>query len=139
MVTIYAGQQEGLFVEEGECILRSGGLGPCIALGAYNTSTKVGYMIHSVDLSLELNQLDLEFKENNVNLSDLVLSVYGSSCLNCPSEENEDSLVKSRDKVTDWLKKHFSEGQYKIEWLEHHRCGELILYLPEGNFEKRLC
>lgn len=131
-----------------EDILKSGGTGPCICVGAIDK--KCQYLAHIVsfkDISTPLDNLLNDLKKDVKDKSKLKIIVVGGSEYDTlsPEEENKelkDSILENRIRIIKRLKKEKFEKQIKkIEWAKPDTVSELILnskhkngyYIEESN------
>ncbi|MBR9683217.1 hypothetical protein GOV03_01635 [Candidatus Woesearchaeota archaeon] len=112
--------------------LTSGGLGPCIAVGAI--CGKDGFMVHYlgyVTTPDELEQMLFDLKE--FNKSQLEIYVAGAGFNDDNSTEANDSIAESRKECLDVIAQAgFTENIKKIQWNKDDHSQELTLDLVTG-------
>ena len=117
-------------------ILRSGGLGPCIAIGIYDSKTKSGYMMHGLDFqSDDLDGKIQEIKKDYGNLTELQIFAVGNSLDSFDNEEQREYEIINRPFVEQILRKYFQDSQLQIKWIHDDHCAELFLDTSTGEFE----
>lgn len=115
-------------------ILRSGGLGPCIAIGLYDSKTRSGYMMHEVDYT-DLDRKIREIKRDYCDLRRLKIFVVGNSLDSLGSEEQREYEISKRPHIEQILKKYFQGSQLQIKWMHDNHCAELFLDTSTGIFK----
>lgn len=127
---------------------RSYELGPCIAVGIYNPTTKRAYMRHeinmqSVDLGQTVKEIRDKEKSNNSDLSQLKVVVTGNSLTTYSptvgsDKEYHKSVLENRAYTEDNLKKALVNngfmGEIIFRWLVEDATGELFVDTEAGNF-----
>jgi len=116
-------------------ILYSGGVGPCITVGLWHPSQRVGYMIHDHDLDTGLPALLTDVERECKNLSDMQVCAVGASLyvdLPDTKEDMQEMLKGSKDFVEKTLADKFSKIQF--HWLEPGHEAELYLDTMMGKF-----
>ncbi|MBR9692270.1 hypothetical protein GOV06_05805 [Candidatus Woesearchaeota archaeon] len=118
-------------------ILKSGGLGPCIAIGVYDPNTKTGYMVHIPGMSDENLSKFLEVVKNDYpNLDDLIVEAFGAGMDDCEDKEYHEYLKLDRKYVEKKLSKLFKN--LVCDWLPNNCVGELILDTHTGEFDTEI-
>ncbi|MBU0470364.1 MAG: hypothetical protein KKA62_02615 [Nanoarchaeota archaeon] len=121
-------------------ILYSGGLGPCVAVAAYDQKNKLGYMVHdpapeATNHLRDFLQLVEEKSGNNFrDISGLVCYVAGGSLtgFECIGGENE-SIQNSKRIVEQELSAKFRN--VKFSWSPLNHVAELYLNTANGKFD----
>lgn len=115
-------------------ILESGGLGPCIAIGVYDSKTKSGYMIHELDYA-DLDRKIREIKRDYCDLRRLKIFVVGNSLDSFGSKEQREYEISKRPCIEQTLRKYFQDSQLQIRWTPDDYCAELFLDTSTGEFK----
>ena len=119
-------------------MLRSGGLGPCVAVAFYHPQSRSGYLLHehyTDEAKLEANLAIL--KRDYGDLSSLLVFATGNSLSsygNGNAEQTHFDLCIRRQ-VEQMLARHFTKSQIRVEWLPDQHSGELYLDTATGNFK----
>jgi hypothetical protein len=114
-------------------ILTSGGLGPCIAVGAICGNQ--GFLAHylsygTIPLDLDLLLADLQ----SVNKSQLEIYVAGAGLDGAASRESDEGVLEGRKLCLDRIAQAgFTENIKKIQWNPGNHIQELTLDLATGN------
>lgn len=116
-------------------ILRTEGLGPCIAVAVYDPVTESGYMIHALPHT-SLESKIKEIRDDYGDLTRLRVFVTGNSLsLNsCQGAEQGGDDLSDRPYVEGIIKRNFNRRRIKIQWLPDCHCGELCLDTSTGKF-----
>lgn len=115
--------------------IRSGGLGPCIAIGIYDKKKRRGYMIHESNASH--NQEVPTFIENVLKKSkkdNLTVYVAGGEISNLDEPEDKEYTQGCRDYVKEELDRIFDINQIIYNWNNTPNIIELILSTEDGKF-----
>ena len=116
--------------------LRSGGLGPCTAIGVYDSKTKSGYMMHEIDFQdADLDGKIQEIKRDYGDLTGLEIFVVGNSLDSFDDEEQREYEISKRPYVEQTLRKYFQDSQLQIRWILDDHCAELFLDTSTGEFK----
>ena len=110
-------------------VISSGGLGPCIAVGFYNSKLKEGYMVHEPCFhdSKSLDRIINSIKSDGTNLNDLTVYATGNS-ISCYDDETQKKYnLADRVYVESVLKSFFSKSQLTIKWAKKDTTSELYL------------
>jgi hypothetical protein len=116
-------------------VISSGGLGPCIAIGIYDTRRKYGYMIHEANMAFnsELSAF-LTNVLSKSNKEDLSVYIAGGEINNVASKNDNKHVRECRNHVKTELLKLFDKKQIKINWNNSSDAIELILETENGKF-----
>ena len=116
-------------------LIRSGGLGPCIAVGIYDYFSKSGYMMHEVDYScIDFGSKIEMLKRDYGSLNNLKVFAAGNSIFSLDKLEQKDLELSSRYFVEEMLVKYFPVGNIEFNWLDDDVVGELFLDTKTGIF-----
>lgn len=131
---LYVGS-EGIIKGKAPTILRSGGLGPCTAIGIFNKEDKTGYMLHEpYFLYADLEEKLEIIKKDYARLDNLKVYVTGNSLSSQDDENQRNFEFGDREYVENTLKKYFTNKQIKFDWLKDDLTTELSLNLNTGKF-----
>ena len=116
--------------------LRSGGLGPCIAIGVYDPMTRSGYMMHephfqSADLDKNINEIRRDYGD----LIRLRVFVAGNSLDSDDDAKQREFNRSNRPYVEQTLKKYFQVSQLQVNWMPDDHIAVLSLDTSTGEFE----
>lgn len=116
-------------------LIRSGGLGPCIAIGAYNHILKKGYMVH--DPCPSVSGMIPRFIEKVTrkcgDISEVVLYATGAAPEKIPPDLKE-NIEENREFVRTELLKFFKPEQVIFDWTDMGYSNELFLDTRTGEF-----
>ena len=117
--------------------LRSGGLGPCIAIGVYDPKSKSGYMMHEGNFQYEDLDGAIQVIERDYgDLSSLKVFATGNSLSSYDDdEEQREYEIANRPFVEQILNKYFQASQLQIEWMPDDVTADLYLYTSNGEFD----
>ena len=130
MKDIHVGQDVGIVKGSYPDRLCSGSCQPCIAVAAYDSDSRTGYMMHKANMFNEnaLVHFISALKKDYGSLEGLMLKAVGGS----RDIKSKDEVLMNREYVEDMLKENFREEQYTITWLETWEACELYLDLNEN-------
>ena len=119
-------------------IIVSGGLGPCIAVGAIYKA--VGYMVHFHSISFSewdlksLVDLLITLNKEIKNKSKLKIYIAGAGSDPGDSKEEKKLMIKDRNVTLETIAKHkLSDNLEKVEWRKtSYMSQELVLDLKDG-------
>jgi len=112
-------------------ILESGGLGPCIAVGAIYGDQ--GYMVHCLSVNSELIPLDNLLSDLRKNVQDLDnLRIYIAGAGIDSNDEYEREIMAGRKKTLDKITDAGYRERVIIKWAKGDSIQELILDLSKG-------
>ena len=119
--------------------LKSGGVGPCIAIAVYDPLTQSGYMMHEASFILaDLGDTLRKIERDYGGLKRLKVCAFGSgipsSLLPGTLPDLADRILEIRAFVEATLREYFDESQIKTRWLEKGWVGELFLHTSSGQF-----
>lgn len=117
--------------------LKSGGLGPCIAIGIFNPIKLKATMLHEANFAMD-NELDNILEEVIADLGNkkrLIVHVIGNSISTNEGKEQKEYQIANREYVEDILANYFDPSQVTIEWTEPNNTSELTIEIDEGRFE----
>jgi len=117
-------------------ILRSSGLGPCIAIGFYDPQTRSGYMTHEAhyqyaDLDGQIQEIQGDYGD----LSRLKVCAIGNSMEKDMDKEEREFAISSRPHVEQILRKYFDDSQIQFKWMPDDYNAELTLDTLTGEFD----
>ncbi len=117
------------------CVIQSGGLGPCIAIGIYDKKQKIGYMMHesNADINQEVPGF-INYVLNKSKKRNLKVYVAGGEINNRASADENRDVNSSRNYVKSELEKAFEKNQITYEWNNSTDAIELILETESGQF-----
>lgn len=118
--------------------IRSGGLGPCIAVGIFHPSKATGYMFHAA--APHLNTLLEEFLRHVVsetkNSKSLRIYICGASIEDEDEEEEIEQATEARHYVESLVRKTLNTAKITISWAKDNVTSELILNTETGKFSE---
>ena len=116
-------------------ILRSGGLGPCIAIGVYDPNTRSGYMMHEPHFQYaKLDEKIQKILRDYKDASRLKIFVAGNSLSSHDDNTQRGFEMSNRPHVERCMKKYFQDSQVRIQWVPDDHCAELYLDTSTGKF-----
>src|SRR5688572_14731737 len=111
--------------------IRSGGLGPCIAVGVFHKSKKIGYMFHGA--APHQATLFNEFLEHVVhetkNSKANIVWMCGASIEDQDEQEDLDDANEARDYVESTVRSTLKTNKIEVQWSDDNVTSELILKL----------
>lgn len=115
--------------------IKSGGMGPCIAVGIYDKINEKGYMIHEANAHANRNMEEfLSLVHDNTKPRNLKIYVTGA----CFEKADDDNTIiqtkEARDYVESIIKKKFKGSKVKINWSINDSNTELELDTITGKF-----
>ena len=127
------------FMEEDKAespdVLRSGGLGPCIAIGVYDPLTKAGYMAHHQCFSeADLASFNRWVQSDCEDLARLHVVAVGAGYADDEEPDIQYITTASRALVESTIKTFYAGAQIFIEWTPDDKTNELILNTLTGTF-----
>jgi hypothetical protein len=113
--------------------LSSGGLGPCIAIAAYDSRRKYGYMVHepSAHGSSKVNEFLTDILQGSER-KDLKIFVAGGGISPGASRDEREFVQQDRDFISNALTALFDRRQIHFEWNESDDTVELVLDTSNG-------
>ena len=129
---IYTGMEE-LGIAHFPNILCTSGLGPCIAIGFYDTKNRVAFMTHQLGYGNYLIATLDDIRKVSDDLSKLRVAATGNSLVHDNKEDREQELMHRRD-VTEILLQHFDKKQIKTRWTKDYMLGYLVIDTKTGKF-----
>ena len=129
--------EEGTFAEatEGDTI-NSGGAGPCILVGLYDTKQKRGYMAHIAFAIIEESLMNdfLNHINNSSKADDLKAFIAGGAFLTGDDEETKNNILENREIILQRLKGFVPMNKITVKWSDQDQGVELILKTTTGEF-----
>lgn len=119
-------------------ILRSGGLGPCVAFALYDARTRSGYMAHDLEFhSFEMEKRLKLIKKDYGSIARLQVYVTGNSIWSKDNQDQRDFEMRERELYESFLRKNFVERRTYVDWSPPDIMRELILdtKVPEFRVE----
>lgn len=134
--TIIAETSEGPVKANSPDVLRSGGLGPCIAIGLYDPLTMSGYMIHDHHFSeADVIGFKRAVQADYVDLSRLHVVAIGAGYSTAIEDQEERAITEAmRSEVEQSINNFFAGAQIYIEWTPDDKGNELFLDTLTGTF-----
>ena len=134
---IYVSQEDGWQKGHSPSILRSGGVGPCIVIAAYDFRTTSGYMIHEPDFPINktLEPFIEVLQEDYGRLDELSLYITGGAADLDADKQHKKDVAENKRHVESIVLARFNPEQVILDWLEDGWMTELSLDTFDGTFD----